>query len=250
MANDEFPLLIDRRVGSIELSKYLKVPHEATTLEFGDVSFMGYAPDSQIWSIGIERKTIRDLAQSVISGRLSGHQLVGLLDFYNVVYILVEGIWRIKNGLIITPEAKSWRPVCGHGPKNRGFGYTEMANYLNSIQVQTGAHVWFTDSIQVTAEWIRHTYYWWQKPWDQHKSLNTFNYVAAKPPKARIIRPSLMHRMIKEIDGIGWEKGYELSRIFFTMEDLMNATAKDFIKVPGIGKTLAEKLYRDLHGRA
>jgi ERCC4-type nuclease len=63
-------------------------------MQFGDFSWLGNGPDGAPWSIGVERKTIGDMIQSITSDRFSGHQLPGLLNTYNAVYVLVEGLYR------------------------------------------------------------------------------------------------------------------------------------------------------------
>jgi ERCC4-type nuclease len=243
--NENFPLFVDPRVGSVDLVKYLKVPVEVTKLRFGDVAFSGYGPEG-IVSIGIERKNIRDLVSSMDSGRLSGHQLIGLLDFYHVVYVVVEGIWRVHNGFIeVLAGRNMWRPLGGN--RQRQYSYAEIANFLNTLAIITNVRIWFTDTDAQTGDWIRHTYFWWQKRWDEHRAHLNFQKAPDMPKHMRIIRPSLIQRMAKELPGVGWERAGELAKAFVCMEDLMAATPEDFIKLPGIGAKLAKNIYEDLH---
>ena len=246
-----FPLLIDSRQGSIDLAKHVHVPAEVTQLKFADVSFMGYGPDpdNAIWSIGIERKKIRDLIGSMESGRLSGHQLIGLLDFYHVVYILVEGVFRIRDGDIeIMTEKNRWVPA-GGPRRQRVFSYREVANYLNTLTVIGNVHTWFTHNERVSGDWIRHTYYWWQKRWEEHKAHLKFHEPALPPKRARWTKPGLIQRVTKELKSVGWEIAGELEKVFPTMEELMRAEVKDLLKVPRVGKKTAESIWQELHRR-
>lgn len=247
MPDENFPLYVDPRVGSLELVKYLKVPVEVTTLRYGDVAFTGRGPDDALLSIGIERKGIKDLAHSILSGRLSGHQLIGLLDWYHVVYVVVDGVWRVQDNIIQVSEGKSWRPLGGRERPGKTFGYIEIANYLNTLAVITGVKIWFTSGIDLTGEWIRHTYYWWQKPYNQHRAHLNFSKGPAMPKHALLTRPSIEQKMLKEIPGVGWERAGNLVRLFPTMEDLMAAAPEDLIRVDGIGKILAEDIHKRLH---
>lgn len=247
MADESFPLFVDPRVGSIELVKYLKVPAEVTTLKYGDVAFAGYGPEGQIYSVGIERKGIKDLAHSILSGRLSGHQLIGLLDWYNVVYVVVDGQWRVRDNLIEVCEGSRWRPLGGKERPGKTFGYVEIANYLNTLAVVTGVKVWFTNDIELTAAWVRHTYYWWQKPYDQHRAHLNFSHGPAMPKHAILTRPTVEQKMLKEIPGVGWDRAGNIVKLFPTWEMLMAATPKDLIRVEGIGKILAEDIHKRLH---
>ena len=245
---DRYPLLVDSRVGSVDLVPYLKIPAEVTQLRFADVSFMGNGPENQIWSIGIERKRIRDLIQSMDSGRLSGHQLIGLLDFYQIVYILVEGVYRLRDGEMQVPGPKKgmWVTVRTFD-KQKSLAYREISNFLNTLAVVAGVNVWFTFNEIQSAEWIRSVYYWWQKPWDAHKSHLRFNTSHTMPKHAQFIKPTLVQRMVKELAGVGWDRALGLEKAFPTLEDLMKAKYADFIKVPGIGAKLAKSIYEELH---
>lgn len=250
MANGNFPLFVDPRVGSLEIVKYLQIPCEVTSLKYGDVAFAGWGIDDEVWSIGIERKTIRDLANSILSGRLSGHQLLGLLDWYHVTYILVEGRYRIaRDGVLELPETRGWRPLQGHKKSGHMFGYEEIANYLNTLAIVANVRIWFTDDLAMTGRWIRHTYYWWQKKFSEHRAHLDFVHQGPPPKRARWTRPTLEQRMIKELTDIGWDRSEEIVKVFPTMEEIMKAKPEDFVKIPKIGKVMAEKIYQELHRR-
>jgi len=245
LANENFPLFVDPRVGSIDLVKFVKVPVEVTKLQFGDVAFTGNGPDG-LWSIGIERKNIRDLVSSMDTGRLSGHQLIGLLDFYHVVYIVVEGIWRVHNGYIeVLAGRNMWRPLGGN--RARQYSYAEIANFLNTLAIITNVRIWFTDTDAQTGDWIRHTYFWWQKKWEEHRAHLNFQKAPDMPKHMRLSKPTLVQRIVKELYDVGWERAGKLADFFPTMEILMAATEKDLIKVPGVGKVLAKSIYEELH---
>lgn len=244
---DNFPLFVDPRIGSVELIKYLQVPSEVTKLEFGDVSFAGWGPDETVLSVGIERKTIRDLVNSIQSGRLSGHQLIGLLEWYHVVYILIEGAFRVRGNVVEVMEGGKWKPLHSNVKPGHTFGYIEIANYLNTLANITNVKVWMTENIQTSALWIRHTYYWWQKKYEDHKAHLDFHQGPVLPKRMRMTRPTTLQRMIKEIPGVGWDRAMEITKLFPTMEEVMRATDKDLIRVPGVGKVLSKEIFKELH---
>jgi ERCC4-type nuclease len=244
LGNENFPLFVDPRVGSIDLVKFLKMPAQVTKLKYGDAAFMGNGPDDSVLSIGIERKNIRDLIQSMESGRLSGHQLIGLLDFYHVVYLVIEGTWQVMDGVVKVPQGRKWVAI---GGTRHSWTYAEVANYLNTLAIITGVNMWFTEDPALTADWIRHTYFWWQKMWSEHKAHLDFSKPPDMPKHMRMIRPTLVHRIAKELRGIGWERAGELAREFPTMEMLMAAKQDDLIKLPGIGPDLAKSVFQELH---
>lgn len=90
-------ILIDDRTGSRELAplfKQLGQPFKIIRLEYADFAFDGNGPDGEVVKVGIERKTVPDLLQSLASGRFADGQLPGLQATYNHFYIFIEGAMR------------------------------------------------------------------------------------------------------------------------------------------------------------
>src|SRR5437016_923212 len=127
-------LLIDDRIGSRELLPHFKsfdVRTEVCHLESADAAFVGYGPDGPIY-IGIERKVISDLVASIRSKRLSGHQLAGLIENYDVSILLVEGIYRPgANGELETVTHWGWRPLY---IGRQAVLYREVDNFITSME--------------------------------------------------------------------------------------------------------------------
>uniref|UniRef100_A0A6M3K7S3 Putative nuclease n=1 Tax=viral metagenome TaxID=1070528 RepID=A0A6M3K7S3_9ZZZZ len=240
------PILVDDRVGSIEIAKHLKIPVEVTRLEYGDFAFFGNGPDDAIISVGIERKTLGDLVNSMQSGRLSGHQLIGLVETYNIIYLLVEGEYRVNlnTGAIMTGHGKNWTPL-GYGA--RTFMYREVANFLNTLAIIGDIHVWFTHNPEESGAWVRFTYNWWQKEWEDHKAHKAFNRSKLAPSKALLVKPPVSKKLFNMLTDIGWEKAEALLQRFPTMESLVMAEPKDIQEVKGVGKGLANSIWRELH---
>ncbi len=240
-------IYIDSRVGSKELEKYIPVRSVVTTLQYGDIAFLGNGPNGACRSIGIERKTINDLVSSMTSARLSGHQLIGMLQAYDYVYLLIEGIWRANPSDGLLEIMKSVRGKRGFRPVELGkrrFTAREVWNYVNTLAVQGGMFVWHAENIGQSGRWIAALYGWWNKDWESHKSIHRGH--TQSPPHAMLIKPTLTHRMVKEIPGIGWDKGKAVATSFPTMEKLLAADEKDLARVPGIGKKLAKEIWRSL----
>ena len=81
-------ILVDDRIGAVEIAPLLGSPNVTCRLEFADFAWSGNGPDGQV-DIGVERKSLLDLLASMTTGRLSGHQMVGLTAQYDWVYLLV-----------------------------------------------------------------------------------------------------------------------------------------------------------------
>lgn len=237
-------IMIDNRVGAVELKDCIKQPHALTRLEYADVMFTGYGPDNQPVTIGIERKRVRDLIDSISSGRLSGHQLIGLTNSYNYVYLLVEGIFKIgTDGYIRRPKGRSW-VVCQVGDNPVTYQY--ITNYLNTLGIFAQVIVHFTPSIHASGLWIDGLYHWWSKKWEQHKSHMQF--YSERPSRAFFKEPKLLVRMVKEIEGVGWDRAKAIGRRFPNLMSLMVADYKDLLEIKGIGPKLASKILQSLRG--
>lgn len=229
---------------SKKISHYLTSPFKVRRMEYADIAFQGNGPDGPV-SIGIERKQFRDMIDSMASGRFSGHQFLGLMNSYDYVYILIEGLFKVGNdGYLRRPKGSSWVVV---QLGNRSLSSKYLYNWLNEMSVMCQVRHEFQVSIKAAGLWIDGLYSWWQKPWDNHSAMNQF-YVPPAPARAFFRPPSEFVRMIKEIEGVGWDKAKEIGRKYSCMEELCRATIKELMGVKGVGKVLAGRILSSLKG--
>lgn len=239
-------LEIDDRIGAVELAPYLpKNLTKVRRLQYADVCWLGNGPDGPI-PIGVERKRIGDLISSMEDGRLSGHQLVGMQTRYQVLYLLVEGLWRgdPKTGVLQVFKQRKWVPL-KHG--TRRYMLRDIANYLSTLTILCGIHVWKSSTIEMSAQWLLATYKWWQKEWKEHKSHLRFATALTPGTAVSLKKPGLVRRIAKELPGVGWERAAELEKHFPTVMDLLMADEGDLRQVAGIGKGLAAQITDALH---
>lgn len=230
---------IDDRIGSVELARYFSNP-EITRLPFADFAFIGEGPDGPC-EIGVERKTLSDLASGMTSGRFSGNQLEGLLNTYYQTYLIVEGVYKCgKNHELLVPRAASW--VC---LKLGGQRYThpQITKYLNTIAVTTPIIIWHTRSPRHTADTIKALYGWWQKDWDGHHA-HQHAYIN---PAVTITGHSPLRRLATQLDGVGWERAKAISEHVPSIAHLCALGEKDLRMIPGIGKVIARRIVEQLH---
>ncbi len=172
-------LFVDSRVGSVDLLEPLRkagLPVEATTLAFADFAFIGRGPLDKPLNIGIERKRLSDLVQSIRSGRLSGHQLPGLLGpqgAYEYAWLVVEGLYRVDaQGRILVKQKKrrgrgkpEWVQLPG------GMLASEMEKQVLTFELCGGCHVKYTNSAEDTVHFLESLYRWFtDKAMDEHKA--------------------------------------------------------------------------------
>jgi ERCC4-type nuclease len=236
-------LKIDNRIGAKDLHGIVPgVKTELVRLEYGDASFVGNGPDGPVL-VGVERKRILDLVNSIMTGRLSGHQLIGLLRCYDVVYLLVEDIWRAnpRNGVLEKLAGRAWEPV-ELGSKR--FMASQVHNYCNSLGSTCGIRLVEKTNKRQSAFWLADTYAWWNRPWKSHKSH--LKFVQTPPSIVDIDPPELKVRLIKEFGKVSWTRAHAIDKHYPTFTDFLMTDAKELAKVDGIGKVIAESLMEEI----
>lgn len=236
-------IFIDTRSGSKDLLEYIDdaIP---TTLKYGDIYFSGNGPEGDI-EIGIERKRIGDLIQSITSGRLSGHQLPGLLEEYGKVYIVVEGAW-------ITDRHSGVIKVYRHGKflplGSSRFITKRLLGYLTAINALTHICILNTLNAYETAVLIEELYRWWNQPWDKHTSLLNVRRVIPVPIYIRPGEFSQLREIALTLPGIGYDRVRAIEEAFGdSVERMFNASIQDWGAIEGIGKVTAKKAWEALH---
>ena len=229
-------ITIDSRTGSKELLP-LMPPGLAKLgrLDAADFCWCGWGPGT-LWRIGVERKTVSDLLGSMTSGRLAGEQLPKLLASYNVVYLLVEGMYRSgQAGLLKWRDDAKGKWETGQHGNGRGYLYKAVENFLNTLRM-SGLQITNTYDMQHTAVWLRSTHDWWQKEWEEHQS-HSIQY--QKRDVFQITEPTVLRKVVDDTPGLGYKKGWAVARHF--------RSAKEFVNTD-VG-TLAEIEYRGKGGK-
>ena len=235
-------ILVDSRVGSKHYAELLGDKAILTQLESADIAFEGNGV-----MVGIEVKKVLDAVNCLYSGRLADHQIPLMKSQYDVVYLVIEGLWRPdpQSGIMqyyVGELGKwgSWKDVTS-GQKR--LLYSAFESYLSTISIQGGVLVRNTLSMEVTVSLVLAMYNWWQK--SSHHSF----HVMHDPAEAAVLsRPTVMRRMVKGRPHVGWEKSALLAKKFTNMEEMVAASPDDFV-MEGIGIDTANKIWSTLHGK-
>lgn len=242
-------ITVDSRAGSGDMIPLFPPGIEVCggTLDFGDFFFMGNGEDNSPVTIGIERKAIRDLANSISTGRLSGHQLPGLLQQYSYVYLLIEGMWRYDpdSGILQTLTGSFWTDLCFG---QRRFMAKEIVGFLNTIQVKAGVYVVYSGSRKETVQTVCSLYHWWNdKQFDGHTAhLSPHKTHRGPQGEISLIKPSLVRRVAAELPGVGWGKSAAVAEHFPSVRAMANAEERDWKKIPGIGPVIAKSAVEEI----
>ena len=205
-------------------------------LEFGDAMFEGYGPNgTQL--IGFERKYITDLVESMMSRRLSGHQLGGMTRTYEVCYLLVEGIWRPSSdsdSIDVMDWKGRWTPLFHH---RSSVSYQQVDSFLDEIG-ESGITVIRANNMIETAAIYRSRYRHWQKPYDQRRSMKliyTPELAQMNTGKARFHfrKPKFIHQVGSLLPGVDM-KAWDLDKFFSSPREMANAnyeTWRQFLQI-------------------
>lgn len=265
-------ILLDNRIGAKELfplfQSHTHTPTRLTRLEYADIAFPGSGEGGIPIQIGIERKRFGDLLSSISSGRLSSHQLPGLVASYGVVYLVVEGIWRVdadtdmverwvgkgrEKGKSKNKSKDKSKDKSGSGWKEWKFGNerwtgNRVYGYLNTLEMKVGVHVHHTSTPMETVQWTNRLHKWWNKGWDKHTSHIGTGYGKLNKGTSivQLSKPALMRRIAKELPGIGTKLSGVVEKHFGSVFEMVLASEKDWMKIPGIGKVLAQNVFQVL----
>lgn len=238
-------IYLDSRVGSRELAPLLSRNHgirtSLCTLDSGDIAFLtadGFLERPKPSFIGIERKTLSDLVGSLLRNRIS-KQVTGMLEDFDLAWILVEGIFRAgADDVIEVPRSGGWIP------SRSTLTYSQLNGWLVRYDVMGGGKIrrWRTSSLTESAAWIASTYRWCQKPWKKHQAI-TIEKMAG-PEKALLFRASELERHLASIPKLGTKKARMVSRRFRekTPRQVANASEDEWVET-GIGKKTAAAVY-------
>lgn len=251
-------ILIDPRAGSAEIYDYIAAipghPEAAVeTLTYGDVAFTGNGPQG-IWFTGIEVKTLGDVLNCIESQRFTGHQLPGLKATYDQIYLMVQGEYRAHwetGTLQIKVDKGKGEFWIDAKTGQRVWSHYELVAWLTMVELGWGIRTKHTRDYKDTARTLVEMYKVLQKPWEEHKTVNPF-YVP-EPQTTPFVKPTLVERVMAQVDGIGPAKAREIGKRFPTVARAMGlqlsgtlAYVSEWKGIPGVGKATARKILEQL----
>ena len=237
-------ILVDDRVGSKDLLRlFPKGTAQLTKLQFGDLSFLGNGPDGPI-PIGVERKRLTDLVNSMYTDRLASHQIPGMLRHYRRIYLVIEGIFQVQeDGLVyVWGGRNSWKPLTTGG-KGRVMA-TQIWGFLQTLEEMAGVQVVRTQNAKETAAWAYSVARWWEKEYAKHES-----HMGIKRDVQFTLRKQvpLRMRVAAELPGIGVKRCRKVADHFGSVREMVLATRADWAAIDGIGDGIADKVVKEMH---
>lgn len=260
-------LLIDSRVGSKDLVTHpsLSPISVLTELDSGDIAFHGNGPDdSQVW-IGVELKSVSELLSSISTGRVQATQIPKMVHEFDISWLLYYGIFRPgpDTGSLQVLRARRkikgkwrWRQATSEDIGGKGLSWTDFKvgnrsvpyGYLKSSLFTYSAEGVRCEAVldlEEVVAWIFGYYRWWQKDWEDHRGLRTFDnsrQVSLMPGMDDGMH--LRARIAKELPGIGFERAISAAGHFRSVREMVNAEEETWKEVPGIGGVVAGAVVR------
>lgn len=258
MSWEEQPLLLDRRekVSKNEgadvlaaMIRSLNVPVKVTELEFGDAQVTVRGPDDRPILVGVERKKVSDLIDGFNTGRLTLHQLPGMMESYETSYLLLEGLWTAgKKGelLVWSGSKKAWQPP--HGDAD--WKYESFVQRLLTLEFRAGVRIAYTGSVAGSGAWLASLWRWSSRSWNSHKTLEGIrekDLETENPLVSFFSRPTPKMRVAAAVlRGVGYERAKAISSHFRSIREMVTAGVSEWIKIDGIGKKLAAQMVAEI----
>lgn len=250
-------LVIDRRESSRpagkDLISYLRrydIELAEMELDFGDAMFGGHGERGDC-TVAIEHKRLADLVTSMKDRRLAGHQLRGLWQTYDYVFLVVEGTWRPgPGGEIEELRGKEWRPFFGSRDR-LAVNYRQLVSYLNSLSLRSKSPdtgeplrvIRTNNPRQTAAEYAALYYGFTEKEWSAHHAHDQI-YTEITLPTRRVglVAPKIttLWKMAAQIDGID-RKAEAVAKFFKTPQNMANAGEKEWRRIDGVGIKIARQ---------
>lgn len=254
------PILIDtrhieeRRKAGIDIMKHYGDMAMGAFLEFGDAVFWS---GDMATSVCVEIKRPLDIASSVeTTGRLI-EQLRKARTVHQSYVVIEQGdtgcdprtgnyaVRRLARDDRLGQHRWEWHPV--RIPDKRGghyISYQAIDNYFNSLAILNNVHFKRAIDDYQTARVIIDLYHWWQKDIEAHTATAEDTFY--RPNHLPTSSMSLVRRMANQIEGIGIRKSRQVEDVMGSAMAMMNADEKLWMKVPGIGKTMAKRIVNEI----
>jgi len=235
-------VLVDDRIGSKELAPH--IPDSVVVrLEYGDCEFVGNGAEGEVL-VGIERKKLGELVTSIRTGRLVGHQLPGMVEYYDVTYLVIEGL--VRQGVDNSIEV--WRKGRWGEAQTGRLGWTALYGMLTTLSTMWGVSAFFTTNLKETGELVRCLARWWGKPWKSHKAHKRIYTGERAKVSLRDGEVSVLRKVASVLPGIGYGRSDAVEKYFGSVKEMCGATVEEWSEVEGIGKVTAKRVHGALRG--
>ncbi len=207
-------IIVDHRENSNIIKELIKenITIEKKQLDIADFIIQTKNLDNKIQNVGIERKTIQDLLNSIIDKRLIS-QLMLLKENFDVPLLIIEGDENIY--------------------KIRDFHPNSIRGIISTIAIDFQIPIIHTKNQRDTAKYLALIAKRLEKP---RRPLSLV------PKKRLLTLKEQQLYLIESLPGIGPTISKSLLKKFKSIRNIVNAREKELQKVDKIGKIKAKNL--------
>ncbi|MGH7395332.1 MAG: hypothetical protein ACREJF_07020, partial [Candidatus Methylomirabilales bacterium] len=163
---------------------------------------------------------------------------------YSRAYLLVEGEWTSgESGALLVRAARGGWEQPDWGRQN-GWRYAEVVRWLISLEESAGLRVMRTLNPEESAAWLFNLEIEFLKDPEKRRAVSQI-YQPAIPS---LLTPSFERKVAALLPGIGVGKSATVADTFPSVEKMVAASPGDWATLPGIGKVIALKVWRQLRG--
>lgn len=230
--------MVDPRAGSKELIAPLRAAGlsvEETTLQFGDLAWVGRGENGHPIACGLEHKKLPDLINSMTTERLAGHQLTGMLRTYDRCYLIIEGEWDVDDSGRVVVPSKFKRLVT---PLKGAPCASVLESRVWTLEHRGGLRVRWTRNQKETIRHVSTLYRCWSdRDLDEHRS----HLAIHAPDLDRGLQAplSLKRRIAAVLPHIGYTLSAAVDKYFPSVWRMVNAPASEWMEIEGIGRKTA-----------
>lgn len=246
-------LILDRREPDdlVSAVRHLGVEVSVSELEFGDCAFAGNGENGDCM-VGVERKKLDDLINCMRDRRLSGHQLRGLWQAYDYVWLCIEGVWRPgPAGEIEQLRGREWRAYFSSRDRH-AVSFRQLAAFQDSLTLRSRSatgeplRIIRTQGVRETALRYAALYSGFvEKKWSDHHAHDQIYCPEPTMPKrggrAGLVQEkvTVAWKIAAQLPGLDGKRGLCAAKYFKTPRAMANANETDWQAVEGIGPKLA-----------
>ena len=186
--------------------------------------------------------TQRDFVNKVWSGRFYDAQLPKLITAYNIIYILLEGVYRYDNGYV---RLNSGKRLLGGQCKEVTYQQFQSMIWTLSFTVPAARILW-TDDQRDTVCTLLALEHWWRQDSNSHTSHLK---IYAPPPTLngrQVHVTKLVHQVARQLPGVGDGKCFKVAEHFKSTKRMINATAADWRQLEGVGRVTADRIVKQI----
>jgi len=220
------------------LPKFFRGIGTPAPIKHGDFAFFGLWTGGERVGICGDRKRLPDLVQCINDHRHMEQIRAAKDGGYRFQFVVLQDVWRSRaDGVAEYKRGSRW--------KSTDMETTRIDQYLFQLSFYLNIPVIRTVTTKETAERVIHLYHMFQRPPEEHTSLEGIY----EPPLARpdlYSRPTLKQEIAFKLPGVGETRSLAASEHFKSVVEMVNAPKEEWLGLHGFGENTVEKLYADL----